>query len=176
MTIDADQVRYLPDPGLPPLTDAAVTGKVTGRTVQLAIGQATADLGGGRSMKLSEASFAMPEFWMQRAPANIGFRIMGPADALVALLAFPALKDFSPGRIDPVTMKGTADLKVALTLPLFAGMASMLRFVSGLAPMPIMFCELLAKNRIIFAVALLLMLVGAWYGTVGWLTQYLALV
>ncbi len=39
-TIDADQVRYLPDPGLPPLTDAAVTGKVTGRTVQLAIGQA----------------------------------------------------------------------------------------------------------------------------------------
>lgn len=118
VTIDADQVRYLPDPGLPPLTDAAVTGKVTGRTVQLAIGQATADLGGGRSMKLSEASFAMPEFWMQRAPANIGFRIMGPADALVALLAFPALKDFSPGRIDPATMKGTADLKVALTLPL----------------------------------------------------------
>lgn len=65
---------------------------------------------------------------------------------------------------------------LALTLPLFAGMASMLRFVSGLAPMPILFCELLAKYRIVFAIALLLMLVGAWYGTVGWLTQYLALV
>lgn len=65
---------------------------------------------------------------------------------------------------------------VALTLPLFAGMASMLRFVSGLAPMPLMLCELLGRNRIVAAIALLLMLVGAWYGTVGWLTQYLALV
>jgi len=65
---------------------------------------------------------------------------------------------------------------IALTLPLFAGMASMLRFVSGLAPMPLMLCELLGKNRVVAAVTLLLMLVGAWYGTVGWLTQYLALV
>lgn len=65
---------------------------------------------------------------------------------------------------------------VALTLPLFAGMASMLRFVSGLAPMPLLLCELLGKNRIVFALSLLLMLAGAWYGTVGWLTQYLALV
>ena len=65
---------------------------------------------------------------------------------------------------------------IALTLPLFAGMASMLRFVSGLAPMPLMLCELLGRNRVVAVVALLAMLVGAWYGTVGWLTQYLALV
>lgn len=65
---------------------------------------------------------------------------------------------------------------IALTLPLFAGMASMLRFVSGLAPMPLLLCELLGSNRIVAVGALLLMLVGAWYGTVGWLTQYLALV
>lgn len=65
---------------------------------------------------------------------------------------------------------------LALTLPLFAGMASMLRFVSGLAPMPIMLCETLGRNRIVFAIALLLMLAGAWFGTVGWLTEYLALV
>jgi hypothetical protein len=64
---------------------------------------------------------------------------------------------------------------IALTLPLFAGMASMLRFVSGLAPMPLLLCELLGRNRIVFAAALLL-LVGAWFGTVGWLTEYLALV
>lgn len=65
---------------------------------------------------------------------------------------------------------------IALTLPLFAGMASMLRFVSGLAPMPLLLCELLGRNRIVFAIALLLMLAGAWFGTVGWLTEYLALV
>ena len=65
---------------------------------------------------------------------------------------------------------------IALTLPLFAGMASMLRFVSGLAPMPLMLCDLLGRNRVVAVLALLLLLVGAWYGTVGWLTQYLALV
>lgn len=131
VAIDADQVRYLPDPGLPPLTDATVAGKVTGRNVKLAIGQATADLGSGRSLKLSEASFAMPEFWQPRAPANIAFRLAGPADALVALLAFPALKDFSPGRIEPAAIKGAADLKVALTLPLAADLKTEEVAVSG---------------------------------------------
>ncbi len=118
VVIDADQVRYLPDPGLPPLTDAVVAGKVTGRTVQLAIGQATADLGNGRSMRLSDASFAMPDYWIHRAPANIAFRIAGSMDSLTALLGFPALKDFTPGQIDPAAIKGASDLKVALTLPL----------------------------------------------------------
>jgi hypothetical protein len=42
--------------------------------------------------------------------------------------------------------------------------------------MPLLLCELLGRNRIVFPAALLLMLVGAWFGTVGWLTEYLALV
>jgi len=65
---------------------------------------------------------------------------------------------------------------VALTLPLFAGMASMLRFVVGLAPMPLMLATLAARRRWSFWLVLGLILVGAWYGTVGWLTEYLALV
>jgi len=116
--IDADRVRYLPDPGLPPLVDATVTGRVGGRTVQLAIGKATAELGGGRQLQLSEGSFAMPEYHQHRAQARIGFRAQGSMDALAALFAFPALKDFSPGKIDPATIKGTSDLKVGITLPL----------------------------------------------------------
>lgn len=116
--IDGEQIRYLPDPGLPPLIDAVVSGKVSGRSVQLAIGKATADLGNGRQLQLSEGSFVMPELWVQRAPARIGFRQQGPMDALAALLAFPALKDFTPGQIDPTALKGGSDLKVGLTLPL----------------------------------------------------------
>lgn len=116
--IDADRVRYLPDPGLPPLVDATVSGRVGGRTVQLAIGKATAELGGGRQLQLSEGSFAMPEYHVPRAQARIGFRSVGSMDALAALFAFPALKDFSPGRIDPAAIKGTSDLKVGITLPL----------------------------------------------------------
>ncbi|CAH1680598.1 Large exoproteins involved in heme utilization or adhesion [Hyphomicrobiales bacterium] len=118
VTIDAEQVRYLPDPGLPPLADATVTGKVTGRTVQLAIGKAAAELGNGRQLQLSEGSFAMPDFAPRRPQARIGFRTQGPMDALAALFTFPALKDFNLGQIDPGAIKGTSDLKVAIALPL----------------------------------------------------------
>jgi hypothetical protein len=116
--IDADRVRYLPDPGLPPLVDATVSGRVGGRTVQLAIGKATAELGAGRRLTLSEGSFAMPDFRPRRAQARIGFRSAGTMDALTALFAFPALKEFNPGRLDPAAIRGTSDLKVAITLPL----------------------------------------------------------
>jgi hypothetical protein len=116
--IDADRVRYLPDPGLPPLADATVTGRVGGRTVQLAIGKATAELGGGRQLQLSEGSFAMPDYHQHRAQARIGFRALGSMDGLAALFAFPSLKDFNPGKIDPAAIKGSADLKVGITLPL----------------------------------------------------------
>lgn len=118
VVIDADQVRYLPDPGLPPLADATVTGKVTGRTVQLAVGKATAELGNGRQLQLSEGSFAMPDYAVRRAQARIGFRSLGSMDGLAALFAFPALKDFNLGQIDPSAVKGSSDMKVVITLPL----------------------------------------------------------
>lgn len=118
VVIDADHVRYLPDPGLPPLADATVTGKVSGRTVQLSIEKATAELGNERQLQLSEGSFAMADFWAHRAPVRIGFRQRGPMDALAALFAFPALKDFNSGQINPAEIKGASDLKVSLGLPL----------------------------------------------------------
>lgn len=64
----------------------------------------------------------------------------------------------------------------ALTLPLFAGMASMLRFVAGLAPLPLMLTELLARNRWLFAASLLLFIGSGYFTTIGWLTEYLTLV
>jgi hypothetical protein len=65
---------------------------------------------------------------------------------------------------------------IALTLPLFAGLASMTRFVAGLAPMSLLAADLLGRQRISFALGLLAILIGAWYGTFGWLDWNLALV
>lgn len=65
---------------------------------------------------------------------------------------------------------------VCLTLPLFAGMASVLRFTAALAPMPLMLTELLARRRWLFAVALLVLLAAGYFTTIGWLTGYLSLV
>lgn len=65
---------------------------------------------------------------------------------------------------------------ICLTLPLFAGMASVLRFTAALAPMPLMLTELLARRRWLFAVALLGLLAAGYFTTIGWLTGYLSLV
>ncbi|WID97110.1 hypothetical protein QO058_02160 [Bosea vestrisii] len=99
--LKASQVSFLPNPGLPLLTDARVVGSTTGRTVDLVIPQATAELGDGRKLTLSEGTFAMSDTWASRPQAQMSFKSTGSADALVALLNFPSLREFSPLKIEP---------------------------------------------------------------------------
>jgi len=65
---------------------------------------------------------------------------------------------------------------ICLTLPLFAGMASMLRFVVGLAPVTITAMSLLSGRPALYYGTLGVILVGGYFGTVGWLTGVLTLV
>ncbi|WP_332685373.1 hypothetical protein [Bosea sp. (in: a-proteobacteria)] len=118
VVLKSSQVRFLADPGLPMLVDARVAGTITGRTVQLSIPQATAELGDGRKLTLDEGSFSMLDSWGDRAPARIGFRSTGSMEALAALFRFPALREFSPLQIDPASIRGTSELKNVITLPL----------------------------------------------------------
>lgn len=118
VALKASQVRFLPNPGLPLLVDARVNGTATGRTVSLSVPQATADLGNGRTLALSEGSFAMSDTWAPRPPARISFRQTGSVDALVALAAFPSLRDSAPLQIDPATIRGSSELKTQISVPL----------------------------------------------------------
>lgn len=65
---------------------------------------------------------------------------------------------------------------VALIIPLFAGMASTLRFTAALAPLAIEGAKILGANRIVFAVALLGVLVADYLVTQNWITGALSLV
>ncbi|HTO27659.1 MAG TPA: hypothetical protein VL017_03625 [Devosia sp.] len=65
---------------------------------------------------------------------------------------------------------------VCLTLPLSAGLASMLRFVVGLAPVTITAMTLLSRSRALYILGLGVILIGGYFGTVGWLTGVLTLV
>ncbi|MEI5663480.1 hypothetical protein WBO78_00930 [Bosea sp. CCNWLW174] len=118
VSLKASQVSFLPNPGLPLLTDARVVGSTTGRTVDLTILQATAEVGEGRKLQLGEGTFAMSDTWADRPQARIGFKSTGPADALVALLNFPSLREFSPLKIEPGALRGSIDLTNQLSLPL----------------------------------------------------------
>lgn len=118
VSLKASQVSFLPNPGLPLLTDARVVGSTTGRTVDLTILQATAEVGEGRKLQLGEGTFAMSDTWAERPQARIGFKSTGSADALVALLNFPSLREFSPLKIEPGALRGAIDLTNQLSLPL----------------------------------------------------------
>lgn len=118
VALKASQVSFLPNPGLPLLTDARVVGSTTGRTVDLVISQATAELGEGRKLQLGEGTFTMSDTWADRPQAQIGFKSTGSADSLVALLNFPSLREFSPLRIEPGALRGAIDLSNQLSLPL----------------------------------------------------------
>jgi len=65
---------------------------------------------------------------------------------------------------------------ICLGLPLFAGLASMLRFVVGLAPVSVTAMSLLARRPWLAYAGLAVIVVGGYFGAVGWLTGVLTLV
>jgi hypothetical protein len=65
---------------------------------------------------------------------------------------------------------------ISLIVPLFAGMASTLRFTAALAPVVLLAVKLLAANRLVFAIALLAFLAADYLVTINWITGALSLV
>lgn len=63
-----------------------------------------------------------------------------------------------------------------IVIPLAAGLASMLRFMAGMAPLTITAATILGKNRIVFALSLAVLIAGAWFVTLAWLGGNIALV
>lgn len=65
---------------------------------------------------------------------------------------------------------------ICIVLPLGAGLASMMRFVTALAPLTILASTLLSRYWPVWAAAMLACLVGGYYAPIGWIREYLLLV
>jgi hypothetical protein len=65
---------------------------------------------------------------------------------------------------------------ITTVIPLGAGLASMMRFMAGMAPVTITLATLLGRNRIVFVLTLMGLLAGAWFATLAWLGGNIALV
>jgi len=65
---------------------------------------------------------------------------------------------------------------ICMIIPLFAGMASTLRFTAALAPLAILACLLLGRNRVVFGLSLVVFLVADYFVTVNWIGGALSLV
>jgi hypothetical protein len=106
--------------GLPPLTHAEVSGFFMGRSAMVNLSRAALDLGGGRSLAVSEGVFAVPDTSRKPPMAQADFRLKGSADAAADLLARPPLRPRTGEVLDPAQVKGNADARVTIRLPLVA--------------------------------------------------------
>ncbi|MFD0463435.1 DUF3971 domain-containing protein [Microvirga aerilata] len=103
--------------GLPPVSGMNVTGLVTGTKVLVRAPAGHVQMAGDRSLAASEGAFTLDNYWDDKAVARIDFRLTGAADGLGALLLEPRIKEIAGFNIDPATMKGRADLRVGIGLP-----------------------------------------------------------
>ncbi len=107
-----------PVQGLPALGDADLTVRITGRTAQIALGKAIADLPSGRKLSISSGLFEVPDTAPHEPPARVHFKIDGPVPAAAELCALDRLREVSSVPFDPATTRGTMSAQVILAMPL----------------------------------------------------------
>lgn len=106
--------------GLPPISGGAFSGVVTGVKASVAAPSGRVAMRDGRVLNASAGSLTIPNFWVDGAVAQIGFKLDGGADALASLLQTPLLRDIAGIEADPATLKGRTELKVQIPLAIHA--------------------------------------------------------
>jgi hypothetical protein len=118
VNIAASGVTLRPVDELPPVRDADLKARVTGRTATVTIGQGMADTPAGRKLNIADFVFEVPDMAPKPSPARVKFRIEGPVPAMAEILASDRLSEFSGTLVDPNSSKGTVAALVTLGLPI----------------------------------------------------------
>jgi hypothetical protein len=114
----ANGLTVRPVDEIPPVRDADMKGRVSGRTVNVAVGQGAVDTPAGRKLNISDLVFEVPDLAPKPAPSRVRFRLDGPVPAAAEILQSERLRDFGESLIDPNSSKGTVSAIVTLGMPL----------------------------------------------------------
>jgi hypothetical protein len=117
VNIVATGLTIRPVDDLPSVRDVDLKAHVTGRTVQVNVGQGVADTPAGRKLNISDFSFDVADLAPKPVQAKVKFRVDGPVPAAAEILASDKLSDFSATLVDPNSSKGTVSGVVTLGLP-----------------------------------------------------------
>ncbi|GJE16723.1 DUF3971 domain-containing protein [Methylobacterium marchantiae] len=102
----------------PPLSRGRVTGTITGLTTNIRGVTADLRLPDDRTLFVTDGSFVIPKITPENVVAQIGLKLGGGADALVALLQTKMFKSLTGVDIDPASVKGNTDLRIDFPLNL----------------------------------------------------------
>jgi hypothetical protein len=111
-------VEVRPVDGLPPIRDADMTLRVSGRRSVVSLSRGSIEVSPGRKFAITNGVFEVPDTFPSAPPAKARFRLDGPVQAAAELLSLERLRDFSGSPLDPVTSRGTLAAQVSVGLPL----------------------------------------------------------
>jgi hypothetical protein len=103
---------------LPPIHDADIITRVSGRNVVISLGRGVVDLASGRRLTIANGVFEIPDSQIKKPPARVRMRIEGPVPAAAELLATDRLREASGSPLDPAGSKGAVTAQVTLALPI----------------------------------------------------------
>ncbi len=107
-----------PVEGLPPIRDADVNIRISGRTATINVGRGNVEISPGRKLSITNGVFEVPDTFPKAPPAKARFRLDGSVPAAAELLAMERLRDHSGVPLEPATSRGTLTAQVTLALPL----------------------------------------------------------
>ena len=114
--IETSGTTLRPISNLPPIRDADLTVRITGRNAIINLGRGTVEAAPGRKLNIASGVFEVPDTHPKPAPARASFRIDGGVPAAAALLASDGLRDEVGITLDPATTRGTISAQVAVKL------------------------------------------------------------
>jgi hypothetical protein len=116
--ISGNGAEIRPVEGLPPIRDAEVNVRITGRTATVNVSRGNVELSPGRRLAISNGLFEVPDTYIDAPPARVRFRVDGAVGAAAELLNRDRLRDFAGSPIDAGTSRGTLTAYVTMSLPL----------------------------------------------------------
>jgi hypothetical protein len=114
--IETSGTTLRPISSLPPIRDADLTVRITGRNAVINLGRGTVEAAPGRKLNIASGIFEVPDTHPKPAPARASFRMDGGVPAAAALLASDGLRDEVGITLDPATTRGTISAQVAVKL------------------------------------------------------------
>lgn len=118
VNFSASGLTIRPVDDMPSVRDADMKGRVSGRTVNVTVGQGAVDTPAGRRLNISDLLFEIPDLAPKPAPTRVRFRLDGPVPAAAEVLQSERLRDVGDAMIDPNSSKGTVSAVVTLAMPL----------------------------------------------------------
>ena len=118
MEIDANDVSFIPQPGLPVFKSLESKSRVTGRTVTVNVMKGQIPLSGSRVITLGETVFRIGDVNALPPRPQITSKLKGGVDAFGEFLKSDLLKPYYHLPFEPAQVKGAMDAQVALSFPL----------------------------------------------------------